>query len=243
MNLGIQAAAKGMNAQVEALDILANNLANINTSGFKEQKAFFSYLSESNAAAQSDDDPSNIRPIGAQGALNLTDGSLQPTGRDFDVALVGQGYLAVQTPQGIRYTRNGSLRLNDKSELIVSGGYPVLDNLGAKITIGPGKLNITEEGLVYAGKRKVGQLNLVTFDEPAKVKMEGNSLAAPPEGKPTPKPAKVSVKQGFLEQSNVNAVASVVEMVGIMRRFESISKSVNLVINDLDAKAIERLPR
>ncbi len=168
MNTGVQAASSGMKAQIEALDILANNLANLNTNGYKEQKAFFSILSES-AAAGSDDDPSNVRSVSAQGALNLADGSLQPTGRDLDVALVGEGFFAVQTPQGIRYTRNGSLRLNEKGELVVSGGYPVLDDSGGKMTIGPGKLNITEKGIVYSGNRKVGQLRLVTFEEPAKV--------------------------------------------------------------------------
>lgn len=231
-----------MKAQMEALDILANNLANINTSGFKEQKAFFKYLSEAGAAG-SDDDSSNIRSVSAEGAVNLADGSLQPTGRDLDIALVGEGFLAVQTPQGIRYTRNGSLRLNEKSELVVSGGYQVLDDAGGRMTIGPGRLNITEKGIVYSGSRRVGQIRMVTFEEPAKVVRQGSSLIAPPESKPTPKPANTQVKQGFLEQSNVNAVAAVVEMVGIMRRFEAVSKSVNLVINDLDSKSIERLGR
>ena len=244
MNNGIQAAASGMRAQIDALDILANNLANLNTTGYKEQKAFFTYLDEASAAARpEDDDPSRIRSAAARSALNLTDGTLQPTGRDFDVALVGQGYLAVQTPQGVRYTRNGGLRLNDKSELVVSGGYPVLDDNGRRITIGPGKLNITEKGIVYADNRRMGQLKLVSFDEPAAVIREGDSLLAPPAGKPTPKPVDVQVKQGFLEQSNVNSVAAVVDMVGIMRRFEAISKSVNLIVNDLDAKSIERLGR
>ncbi len=243
MNSGIQVAASGMRAHVEALDTLANNLANLNTVGFKEQKAFFTYLKESTSAAQPDDDLSDARPITAQGALNLTDGSLQPTGRDFDVALMGQGYMVVQTPQGVRYTRNGSLRLNEKTELMVSGGYPLLDENGRRITIGPGRLNITGSGLVFSDNRQVGKLKLVTFDEPARVVREGNSLVAPPESKPTPKPAAVEIKQGFLEQSNVNAVGSVVEMVGIMRRFEALSKTVNLVINDLDAKSIEKLGR
>ena len=169
------------------------------------------------------------------------DGSLQSTGRDYDLALVGEGFLTVQTPQGMRYTRNGSLRLNEKSELVTSGGYPVLDDTGVRITIGPGKLNVTEKGLVYSDDKKLGQLKLVTFDEPGRVIREGNSLIAPPEGKATPKPANVQVKQGFLEQSNVNAVASVVEMVGIMRRFEALSKSVNLLFIDLDSKSIDRL--
>jgi len=244
VNIGIQAAAGGMRAQIDALDILANNLANLNTTGYKEQKAFFTYLSEASSASPAEDDnPSIIRFSSAQGALNLTDGTLQATGRDLDVALVGEGFLVVQTPQGLRYTRNGSLGLNDKSDLVVDGKYPVMDDNGRRITLGPGKVNITEKGAVYAGDRRVGQIKLVTFDEPAMVVREGNSLIAPPVNKPTPKPANMEVRQGFLEQSNVNAVASVIEMVGIMRRFEAISKSLNILVNNLDAKSIERLGR
>jgi flagellar basal body rod protein FlgG len=242
VNNGVQAAIGGMRAQIDALDILANNLANLNTTGFKEQKAFFTYLSEaSSGASGEDDDPSIIRSSSAQSALNLTDGTLQATGRDLDIALVGEGFLVVQTPQGLRYTRNGSLGLNDKSDLVVEGKYPILDDNGRRITVGPGKLNITDKGMVYADTRKVGQIKLVTFTEPAMVVREGNSLSSPPVKNPTPKPADIQVRQGFLEQSNVNAVAAVVEMVGIMRRFEAISKSVNLVVNDLDAKSIEKL--
>ncbi len=228
---------------MDALDLLANNLANLNTSGFKEQKAFFTCLNESVAASRPDEDPAAPRLVSVQGAPNLVDGTLEPTGRDYDVALVGQGYLTVQTPQGVRYTRNGSLRLNQNYELITSGGYPLLDDKGRKVTIGPGRLNITEKGVVYSDNRKIGQLKLVTFEEPEKVVREGNSLVAPPQEKPSPKPADVAVKQGFLEQSNVNAVASVVEMVGIMRSFEAISKSLNLMVNNIDAKSIEKLSR
>jgi flagellar basal-body rod protein FlgF len=245
VNNGIQAAAIGMKAQIDALDILANNLANLNTSGYKEQKAFFTILSEasSGSPAEDDDDPSKIRSSSAQSALNLTDGSLQGTGRDLDIALVGEGFLVVQTPQGLRYTRNGSLGLNGKYDLVFDGKYPVLDDKGGRITVGPGKINITDTGMVYADTRKIAQLKLVTFEQPAMLVREGNSLSAPPESNPTPKPAKAQVRQGFLEQSNVNAVAAIVEMVGIMRRFESVSKSVNLLINDLDAKSIEKLGR
>lgn len=244
MNSGVQVAASGMRAQVEALDMLSHNLANLNTTGYKEQKAFYTCLDEASAASSTQDaNPFASRTVSAQGALNLTDGSLQPTGRDFDIALIGDGYLTVETPQGIRYTRDGSLRLNGKSELVTAGGYPVLDFKARHITVGPGRLNITESGAVYSDDRNLGQLKLVRFEKPADLIREGNSLLLPSNPSSGVKPANVQVKQGFLEQSNVNAVASVVEMVGIMRHFEAISKSVNILVNDLDSKAIERLGR
>jgi flagellar basal body rod protein FlgG len=221
--------------------MLANNLANLNTAGFKEQKAFFTYLNESAGSAKADDDdPERMRAVSAQGALNVGDGLLQPTQRDFDIALMGNGYLAVETPQGERYTRNGSLRLNAKSELVTSGGYPVLGATG-RIAVIPGRLVITEQGSVYSDDKLLGKLKLITFDNPAAMVQEGNSLLAPPSSQSKPITADVQVKQGYLEQSNVNAVASMVEMVGIMRRFEAIQKSVGLVMNDIDAKSISTL--
>jgi flagellar basal-body rod protein FlgF len=239
VNIAVQLAASGLKAQVEALDLLANNLANLNTNGFKEEKAFFTYLDESMGSPQ-DADPGRLRTVSAQGALNVRDGLLQPTQREFDIALVGNGFLAVETPQGERYTRNGSFRLNAKSELVTSGGYPVLGPKG-RIAVTPGRLVITEQGGVYSDNTLLGQLKLVTFDEPAAMVQEGNSLLAPPSSQAKPKPADVQIKQGYLEQSNVNAVASMVEMVGLMRRFEAIQKSVGLVLNEVDSKSIDRL--
>jgi len=243
VNIGTQIVASGLKAQVEALDMLANNLANVNTNGFKEQKAFFTYLDESaGTATVGDNDPGSMRAVSVQGALNIKDGLLQPTQREFDIALVGNGFIAVETPQGERYTRNGSLRLNTKSELVTSGGYPVLGAKG-RITVTPGRLVINEQGGVYSDNKLLGQLKLVTFDGPAAMVQEGNSLFAPQNSQATPKKAAVEVRQGYLEQSNVNAVGSMVEMVGIMRRYEAMQKSVGLLLNEVDSRSIERLGR
>ena len=183
-----------------------------------------------------------MRAVSAQGALNLGEGLLQPTQGEYDIALLGDGYLAVETPQGERYTRNGSLRLNNKSELVTTGGYPVL---GAKghIAVTPGRLVISEQGSVYSDNKLLGKLKLVTFDSSAPMLQEGNSLLAPQGSQATPKAADIQVRQGYLEQSNVNAVASMVEMVGIMRRYEAMQKSVGLILNELDSRSIERLGR
>ena len=244
MNTGVQIAASGLKAQVEALDMLANNLANINTNGFKEQKAFFTYLDESAGSATiGDNDPGSMRAVSVQGALNVRDGLMQPTQREYDIALVGDGFLAVETPQGVRYTRNGSLRLNEKSELVTSDGHPVLGAKGRITVTPPGRLVVNEQGGVYSDNKLLGQLKLVTFDGPAAMVQEGNSLLAPRNAQATPKKADVQVKQGYLEQSNVNAVGSIVEMIGIMRRYEAMQKSVGLLLNEVDSRSIERLGR
>jgi flagellar basal-body rod protein FlgF len=244
MSGGTIAAASGMKAQMEALDMLANNLANMNTVGFKEQKSFYTILSDSiNSTSSNDLHPLfPERTIQTNAAVNLADGILQTTQRDLDVALMGDGFLEVSTPRGIRYTRNGSLSVNAKSQLATVDGLPVMGKEGP-ILIGPGKLNITEQGDVFVNNIRAGSLKIVSPDNAAVLAKEGHSLLIPSDPKTQAKPGSAVVKQGMLEQSNVNAVTSVIEMVGIMRRFEAIQKTVNLLLNDVDAKSIEKLGR
>lgn len=238
MSNGVLMASAGMKAQMEALDVLANNLANLNTPGFKEQKSFFSVLQDSINGTGPDGDAAGLEQGGS--ALNQQDGVLAPTHRDLDIALSGEGLLVVQTPQGVRYTRNGSLSINARSELATAGGMAIEGESGP-ITIGPGKIHITERGDVYVNGTRSGRLKIVTFDRLQDLSREGSSLFAADPRVSKPKPGDATVRQGFLEQSNVNAVGSVVEMIAIMRRFEAIQKSVNALKNDLDAKSIEKL--
>jgi flagellar basal-body rod protein FlgF len=243
MTGGILAAAGGMKAQMEALDILANNLANVNTAGFKEQKAFINVLSEemkSKAGGDAQTGPDAVPQSST--ALNPLDGVMQVTSRDLDVALSGDGFLAVNTPRGLRYTRNGSLSINSRTELSTSDGFPVMGE-GGPILLGAGKISITPEGDISLDGTNVGKLKIVAFDNPAKLQLEGRSLLAVPSAGVKEKPASSMISQGFLEMSNVNAVGSIVEMVSIMRRYESLQKSISVLSNNLDAKAVEKLGR
>jgi flagellar basal body rod protein FlgG len=229
---------------MDALDTLANNLANVSTAGFKEQKAFFTALNLAlgGADAPQVDSAINTHEVLAQNALNLADGSVVETGRDLDVALVGNGFLTVETPAGVRYTRNGNLMTDSKSELCTSDGFPVLGTQG-RIVLSPGKVGINEDGEISVDGTPVDRLQLSTFDDPASLIPEGSSLLAPAGSDQVAKPASgVTVKQGFQEQSNVNPVLATVRMVEIMRRFEAIQKSISLMFNDMDSKAIETLP-
>ncbi len=245
MHSGIYAAYSGLKAQMEALDMLANNLANVNTTGFKEQKAFFSAL---NLALPSSEAPQldaaiNQHAVLAQGALDLSNGVLVATHRDLDVALVGKGFLSVETPSGIRYTRDGNLVTDSKSVLCTPDGFPVLSERG-RIVLGPGKVDITQDGEVIVAGVPVDRLKLAAFGEPAPLLREGKSLLAPARNDLVPSPATgVTVRQGFQEKSNVNPVLATVRMVEIMRHFEAIQKSISLMFNEMDAKSIEKLGR
>jgi flagellar basal-body rod protein FlgF len=246
VNSGIYTAYSGMQAQLDALEILANNLANINTTGFKEDKAFFAYLNQSmDGSQQSSDLNATVnRTVQTLGALNAAEGSLNATGRELDVAIEGNGFLAIKAPNGVRYTRNGNLHLDPKFVLTTSDGYPVLGaTSGRPITLGPGALRINEDGDVLLNDEVIDRLKVVSIGDLSKITKEGNSLFATSASPESIKASNAKIKSGYLEQSNVNAVASIVRMVNILRHFESIQKSMNLEMNDMNAKVIERLGR
>ena len=242
MHSGIYTAYSGLKAQMEALDSLANNLANVNTTGFKEQKSFFTAL---NLAIGSPDasplDAAVNSAVSVQNSLNPAYGNVIETHRDLDVALIGDGFLTIETPAGIRYTRNGHLTTNKQSVLCTLEGFPVLGERG-KITLGPGKVDINQNGEVTVDGTPVDRLKLASFERPGALLCEGSSLLVPKDQVPKPA-ADVAVRQGFQEQSNVNPVLATVKLLEIMRHFEAIQKSISLIFNEMDAKAIERLPR
>jgi flagellar basal-body rod protein FlgF len=244
VNSGLYTAVSGLRAQMEALDVLSNNLANLNTTGFKEEKTFYALLNstmESNEAGELGSVINN-QSVLAQRMTNLTDGSLQVTQRELDLALTGNGFLTVETPRGIRYTRNGSLALDSKSVLCTAEGFPVLGENG-RITLGSGRIDINREGEVSLNGTRVDRLKLAAFDNSVTLTREGGSLLTPAEDTAKPKSADAEVRQGYLEQSNVNPISSVIGMVGIMRQYESIQKSVQVIMNDMNAKCIERIAR
>jgi len=238
-------AFSGLKAQMNALEMLSNNLANLNTPGFKEQKAFFTVMNQTLAAVDASDLNAaiNNHSVLAHGTLNLREGSLRATGRELDLALVGNGFLSIETPAGPRYTRNGNLTLNNKVVLSTQEGFPVVGEKGP-IALGPGKVTINDAGEVFLDETRVDRLKLVTFDNPLTLQKEGNSLLKPGDGTTVPKPStSISVRQSYLEESNVNPVLAAVEMIGILRQFEAMQKSVNLLMNEMNTKAIERLAR
>jgi flagellar basal-body rod protein FlgF len=245
MNSGIYTAYSGLRAQSDALEILANNLANMNTTGFKEQTAFYTYLNQSSDSPQNGADLNAVvnQSVQTQSTLNGEGGSLSATERELDIAIAGDGFLTVQTPRGVRYTRNGSLNLNAQFVLTTSEGFPVLGTSGRPITLGPGKVLIGESGDVFLDGVQIDRLKVSAFNDLSVLAKEGNSLFKSTAGQSAERASDAKIKSGYLEQSNVNPVSSIVRMVEILRHFEAIQKSIQLVMNDINAKAIDKLGR
>ena len=234
-----------MKAHSEALEITANNLANINTVGFKGDKSFNTVLSESIKDSGS---PTGIgqtinRSIRTNTIIDYSDGSILSTGRNLDVAIRGEGFLAIQTSQGERYTRNGNFHLDSNSMLRTADGNPVLGVSGRPITLGPGEVHISDNGNVYWDGEEIDRLKVVVFRDNSQVKKEGESLFVSAGEAPPTLRTDLVVRSGYLEQANVNAVRSMVDMIGILRHFESIQRSVSHEMNDMNSKVIDRLGR
>ena len=230
------------------LDVISNNIANVNTNGFKsDQTLFEEYLT---SGAHEDNFKSSDRRVSyvqdrgtyrdfAQGALQLTNNPL-------DVAIDGSGFLAVQAPGGERYTRDGNLQINNLGQLVTHDGYPVLGQNGP-IVFQPTDhdINISPDGTitVLEGVSRTdsirGKLRAVSFADAQTMLKQGNNLYAAGDGAPRPD-LKSAIRQGYVEKSNVNAVAEMSRMMEVSRTYSNIATLLQQQ-GDLHKNAINQL--
>jgi len=222
------------------MDVVANNIANINTTGFKrEQILFQEYLMP--VAADRDfaypDQPLSYVEDWAT-IHDMQTGAIQLTGNPLDVALDGDGFLTVQTPAGERYTRSGALQLNSQGVLVDLSGNPVLAD-GAPVQFDDSDLDITiaANGAISTSNGGKGRLQVVEFGSPQELVREGDNLYSG--GTPVPAVA-TRVTQGAIERSNVSGVAEITEMIRVQRAYESLATSMQKQ-DDLRRTAIQRL--
>jgi flagellar basal-body rod protein FlgF len=230
------------------LDVVANNVANVNTNGFKaDQQLFEEYLTsgahEDNFQA-SDRRVSYVQDRGTY--RDVSQGPIQSTGNPLDVAINGSGYLAVQTADGERYTRDGNLHLNNTGQLVTASGDAVLGTGGPivfqptdhDITISPDGTVTVVEGANRADSIR-GKLRIVNFADPQAAQKQGNNLYAAGGAVPQPD-TKSTIQQGSIEKSNVNAVGEMSHMVEVTRTYQQIATMLQTQ-SDLRKTAIEKL--
>ena len=200
--------------------------------------------------------------VKVDGAYTLHEqGQLVPTGNAFDNALSGQGFFEVLTPNGVRYTRKGSFSINNEGKLVTDQGYLVLSkdappSLGADgkfalstppetraILVGKNKFSINLDGDVFSGDNKISNLSLAEFNDIHALKKEGNSLFINPDQKNIKVgEIKTSVHQGFVEQSNVNAVAEMSSLINANRNFETIQRVIK-TYDTMSGKAVNEISK
>jgi flagellar basal-body rod protein FlgF len=236
-------AASGLHARMEALDLVANNLANSTTSGFKLDREFYT-LFRAGDDPGIDGDSGTKLPVIEREWTDFTQGSLQPTGNALDLALSGKGFFVVNGPSGPLYTRGGSFRLTAAGVLTTSEGYTV-PTTDAKIfqTTSQAPLQIAADGSVTQDGEDLGQLSLVDFQDRSVLQKVGNSYFGVKDAKVKPIPATgVTVEQAKLENSNVAPAESAVRLVGLMRQFEMLQKAISIA-TDMNKKALDEVAR
>ncbi|MCE2988673.1 MAG: flagellar basal-body rod protein FlgG [Burkholderiales bacterium] len=237
----------GLDAQQTQMDVLANNLANVNTAGFKRSKAVFEDLLYQNIrqpGAQSSQQTSlptglqlgtGVKP--AATARVFTQGNLQQTGNNLDIAINGSGFFQVQLPDGSTgYTRDGSFRVDAQGQLVTSNGYALVPGItippnAQSVTIGQdGTVSISQAG--SAAVTTVGTIQLSTFVNPAGLNSMGQNIftETPASGTATPGNPGANghgtLSQGYIETSNVNVVEELVAMIQTQRAYEINSKAI-----------------
>ena len=239
----------GLSRQValaRELDVVANNIANLNTTGYKADGSLFEeYLSSTARADQTGSHVSFVRDRGIW--HDMSQGAVERTGNPLDVAVDGTGFLVVQTPRGDRYTRNGSMQISQTGQLVTSEGYPVLGD-GGPITLQPNdrQVQISRDGTlsVREGTSKIdsvrGKLKVVTFDNPQRLQKEGNGTFNPPGGVQPQPTAKAGIIQGAVEKSNVRGVVEMSRMIEITRSYTQIA-GIMQQQSDMGQSAIDKL--
>lgn len=247
MIYGLWQSASGLRTQDYKQSILANNMANLNTPGFKPDAVTFAErLSEAKARGGFNGDRLLRGVTGGvvetEVYTNFTSAPVDPTGNPLDVALMGDGFLTVQTPDGPRYTRDGRMATGPNGMLVHAGtGFPVLSDQGREIVIdlaSRDKLNINPRGLIRQGLAEVGRIGVVDFSDRHKLNKVGSNLYETG-AEPIPMP-NAELRQGAIEQSGVDPVTTLVDMIAGSRAYELNANFITLqdqtlgrVINDV----------
>ncbi len=219
---GIHDVVRGCHIQEFRLDMISNNLANANTAGFKKDILFFDKV------------------LQVHQKTNMAQGNMRHTDNPLDVALAGDGFFKVSTANGVRYTRNGRFGVNGQGVLATMNGDPVLGESGT-ITIDGKEITIDGNGAVRVDGDEVDRLSIVSFDQEEYLRKEGFSCfkytGEDGEGAP---PQETSVKQGYLEESNVVVTQEVIKMMETLRCFEAYQKVLQS-FDETDGKVINEV--
>lgn len=254
------ASSAGMKQQ-RKLEVLSNNLANVSSPGFKKDRLLFHELlppftpennfeTAKNALLEPSLSNRSTSYVGVTGmSTDFSQGPMTATGNPLDIALEGDGYFTVQTPDGLRYTRKGNFRLDENNRLITASGFPVMTPTNQAINIPPtgGTITIDPSGTVNFGdgvqSNPVAQLKLVTFAENAPLEKEGNGFFRKQPNQEEIKATTVQVRQGFVENSNVNMVEEMTQMITTHRTFEAIQRLIQSIdsVNEQSVNSIGRV--
>jgi len=238
------AAASGLRSRMQSLDLLANNLANTATSGFKRDQEFYGLFASDDSFNPLTGGPSSTLPIVERQWTDFSQGVMQVTGNPLDVALNGSGFLAVNGPNGPLYTRSGNLQVLPSGVLATNEGYSLQGKDGKPIKVTASKpIQILPDGTIKQDDQPVAQMTVVNFKSTTTLDKVGSTCFQNTDPANPPVPAAgTEVQQAKLEGSNVPVAEAAMHLVGVMRQFEMLQKAIG-VSSDMDTKTIQEVAR
>lgn len=237
MNRGIYPILSGALAQEERIQVFSNNIANVNTTGFKQDEPMFQSILSNRVRAMVPAMPAGFVSMTAgsfqgpservyvkQHGLNTTfdAGRLRKTDNPLDLAIQGEGYFEVQAPEGIRYTRNGIFQLDAKRRLVNGEGHPVMGIKG-EIKLPPGTISVDGRGAISVNGQPAGTIKVMEFKERGTLRKAQGGLFAGDKGTVMKDP---TILGGHIEESNVNPLGEMVKLIQGMRTYESAQKMI-----------------
>ncbi|MEI6205604.1 MAG: flagellar basal-body rod protein FlgF [Desulfuromonadales bacterium] len=242
MNSGMYSAVSGSLAAMRRLDIISNNLANVNTVGFKKDKMSFEGLLAGSLNPPNVPQGTTADPILQKENvyIDFASGPVGQSGNPLDLAIDGDGFFAVTTPTGPAYTRQGNFRLNTDGTLVTTDGYTVMGGQGGSIRINGSRVEIDAGGQILVDGTSVGKISLVDFAKPYNLTKIGSTLFVPADPKTATQESKAQILQGHIEGSNVESISEMVQMIETNRYFEACSKVIK-GFDDMATKAANDL--
>jgi flagellar basal-body rod protein FlgF/flagellar basal-body rod protein FlgG len=249
MDSGYYAACTGLAAQTQELELVANNLANLSTTGYRAQAATFRSLLTGPGSVTLNPLNAVINDFGllSGSRTDLTPATLTATGNPLDLGLSGNGFFVVQSGQQTLYTRNGSFHVAPNGQLMTAEGANVLAeqtnllNPPTPVSVPAGAVTISPDGTVSVDGAVVAKLRLAEFAPATSLTAEGNSYYSAPANSELPA-ASTSVHEGMLENSNVSPMLSVVQLISVQRNTEMLQRALTLFDNQLNLAAVQDLP-
>jgi flagellar basal-body rod protein FlgF len=244
MDSGYYAAVTGLVARTQALDIAATNLANAGTPGYRaEQEYFRSVLLGPDAAdSQLGQTVNNYGLLGGD-QINLAQGTLTATGNPLDLAIEGEGFFMVQTPNGPRYTRDGGFHRTQGGILVTAAGDPVLSTIGQQIPLPPGDVTVGADGAVSVDGGVVATVGVFTFSRGTQLTAEGANHYVAPAGVAPVLQRNAVIHEGSIEGSNQGVIPGTMNLILVQREAEMMQKALTIFHSEFNKIATEDLPK
>jgi flagellar basal-body rod protein FlgF len=244
MDSGYYAALTGLVARTQALDTAAANLANAQTPGYRAEREYF----RSALFGPVGEDSQLGRAVNRYGLLggdrlSMAQGPMQQTGNPLDLAIQGEGFFAVQTAHGVRYTRDGSFHRSQSGVMVSAADEPILSSAGKPISIPPGEVAVGSAGVISVSGGAVATLSVFAFRGDAQLKPEGANRYVAPEGITPTQSGNADIHQGALEGANEDLVQGTLDLIMMQRQAEMMQKALTIFHTEFNKTATEDLPK